>query len=152
MRTRNAARLIVLVLGSSPLVYGAQAARQPIDLSKYPAAVRATIERETANATLRKISKETEKGKTLYEVETMVGQRTRDLLIDPSGAIVEVEEEIALDAAPAAVRDAAQGRGKVLKIEQVTREGVTTYEVEVQAKTGRKSEVTLDAQGKPAKG
>jgi len=152
MRTRIVLRLMVLVLGSSPLVVGAQPAPRPIDLSKYPPAVRATIERETTNATLRKVSKETEKGKTLYEVETTVGQRTRDLLIDSSGAIVEVEEEIALEAAPAAVRDAAERRGKVLKIEQVTRDGVTSYEVEVQSKTGKKSEVTFDAQGKPGKG
>jgi uncharacterized membrane protein YkoI len=98
------------------------------------------------------VSKETEKGRTQYEVETLVNGKSRDLLVDPSGKVIEVEEEIAVESVPAAVQDALRQRGKVLKLESVTRNGTTTYEASVQAKTGKKSSVSLDAQGKPVKG
>ncbi len=123
-----------------------------VDLSKYPAAVRATIEAETKNATLTGVSKETEKGKTQYEVETMVNGTSRDLLVDPSGKVIEVEEQIAVDSAPAAVQDALKAKGTVLKLESVSRDGVITYEASVKGKSGKKTEVALDAQGKPVKG
>src|SRR5262249_53972944 len=54
----------VLVVERNPQKAGAR-----IDLSKYPAAVRTTIEAETRTATLKSVSKETEQGKTRYEVE-----------------------------------------------------------------------------------
>ena len=122
------------------------------DLSKYPAAVRATIEAETKNATLKHVSKETEKGRTQYEVETMVNGNSRDLLVDPTGKVIEVEEQILLNAAPAAVQDALKTRGTVLKIERVVRGATTSYEASVQGKNGKKAEVALDSEGKPVKG
>jgi len=157
---------LALALVSASLTFGAAAIAPPqasarttptakpashVDLSKYPAAVRTTIEAETKNATLKSVSKETEKGKTQYEVETLVNGKTRDLLVDPAGKVIEVEEEIAVESAPAAVQDALRQRGTVLRIESVLRDGVTTYEASVQAKGGRKSSAALDAQGKPVK-
>jgi uncharacterized membrane protein YkoI len=123
-----------------------------VDLSKLPAPVRATIEAETKNATLKHVGKETEKGKVQYEVETLVNGTSRDLIVDPSGKVLEVEEQIAVDAAPAPVQAALKTHGKVLKLESVQRDGKTTYEAQVQGKTGKKSSVALDAQGKPIKG
>ena len=127
-------------------------AKKAVDLSKYPAAVRATIEAETKNATLKAVSKETEKGKVQYEVETVVNGKSRDLLVDPAGKVIEVEEEIAVDAAPAPVQEALKTHGKVLKLETVTRGPTVTYEAAVQGKNGKKSSVALDAAGKPVKG
>jgi|SRR5215471_360002 len=123
-----------------------------VDLSKYPAPVRATIEAESKNATLKSVSKETEKGKTQYEVETLVNGKSRDLLLDPAGKVIEVEEEIAAASAPGPVQEALKPLGTVLKLERVTRDGVTTYEASVRGKNGKKSSITLDAQGKPVKG
>jgi uncharacterized membrane protein YkoI len=123
-----------------------------IDLAKYPAPVRATIEAETKSATLKGVSKETEKGQTQYEVETIVNGKSRDLLVDPAGKVIEVEEEIAIGSAPAPVQDALKQKGTVLKLESVSRDGVTSYEASVRDKSGKKTSVTLDAQGKPAKG
>ena len=123
-----------------------------LDLSTLPAPVRATIENETKNATLKHVSKEIEKGRTQYEVETTVSGKSRDFLVDASGKLLEVEEEIALDATPAPVREALRKHGNVLKVETVLREGTTTYEASVQGASGRKSSVALDAQGKPVKG
>jgi uncharacterized membrane protein YkoI len=123
-----------------------------LDLTTLPAPVRATIENETKNATLKHVSKEVEKGRTQYEVETTVSGKSRDFLVDPSGKLLEVEEEIALDATPAPVQEALKKSGKVLKVETVFREGTTTFEASVQSANGRKMSVALDAQGKPVKG
>lgn len=136
------------VMSSAPQT----AAPSHIDLSKFPALVRAAIEKETKNATLKHVSKETEKGHVQYEVETLVNGRSRDLLIDPSGNVLEVEEEVALDDVPAPVRDALKAKGTVLKVESVTRAGQITYEAQVRSSNGKKSSVSLDAQGKPVKG
>ena len=148
--------LVILIPGAA-VTAGAQSApakktTKAIDLSKYPAPVRATIEAETKNATLKGVSKETEKGKVQYEVETLVNGRTRDLLVDPAGKVIQVEEEIALDAAPAAVQDAINKQGKAMRVESVRTGDVTTYEAIVQGKNGKKRTVELDAQGKPIKG
>ena len=136
----------------APASTGSQKATPRVDLSKYPAAVRSTIEAETKNATLKGISKETEKGKVQYEVETLVNGKSRDLLVDPSGKVIEVEEEIAVDTAPAPVQAALNARGKVLKLERVTRATATSYEASVSSKNGKKSSVALNADGKSAKG
>jgi uncharacterized membrane protein YkoI len=127
-------------------------APKSIDLSKLPAPVRATIEAEAKNATLKNVAKETEKGQTQYEVETIVNGKTRDFLVDPAGKVIEVEEEIAISAAPQPVQDALKTHGKVLRLETVLKDGKTTYEASVQGKNGKKSSVALDAEGKPVKG
>jgi uncharacterized membrane protein YkoI len=138
----------------------AQAAKAPaakapktVDLSKYPAPVRATIEAETKNATIKGVSKETEKGKTEYEVETIVDGRTRDFMVDPGGKVTLVEEQIALTAAPQAVQTELAKRGTVLRLEKVMRgTAAATYEAQVKSKAGKTSSVELDADGKPYKG
>ena len=122
-----------------------------VDLSKLPSAVRTTIEAETKNATLKKVARETEKGQVQYEVETVVNGRSRDLVIDASGKVVEVEETIALDSAPIPVQGALKAKGRVLRLESVLRDGKTTYEAHVQGKNEKKFEVVLDAQGKTVK-
>ena len=130
----------------------ASGAAHKVDLSKYPAPVRATIEAETKNATLKGVSRETEKGRTQYEVETVVAGKTRDLLVDPSGKVLEVEEEIAPTDAPPAVQSALKTHGTVVKIERVLRGSETSFEAQVKDKTGKKAAVALDADGKPIKG
>jgi uncharacterized membrane protein YkoI len=128
-----------------------EASEKSLDLKGVPPAVRATVERETASATLKGLSKEVEKGKTQYEVETMVNGRTRDLLVDPVGKVLEVEEQLDLDSAPAPVKAALQSKGKLLRLETVTHGTAVSYEALVQAASGKKSEISLDATGKTIK-
>ena len=53
---------------------------QKIAMKDLPAAVRAALQRESVGATVKRLSKEVEGGKTLYEVETIRDGRSRDLL------------------------------------------------------------------------
>ena len=82
----------------------------------------------------------------LRKVETKLNGRTRDLLFDAAGALIEVEEEVASDTLPAAVQTALKARGKVQKVEAVTKGSVVTYEAEIE-KNGKKSEVVVDGRG-----
>ena len=112
--------------------------------------VRQAVEQETKGAAVKGYAREVEGGKTMYEVETTVSGHTRDLLFDASGKLVETEEETPLSAVPPAVKTALEARGKVLKVETLTKGSTVTYEAQVE-KNGKKSEVEVDANGKTPK-
>src|SRR5207244_2730538 len=100
-------------------------------------------------AKLRGLAKEVENGKTFYEAETTVNGKSRDFLIDPTGAVVEVEETTTLDSIPEAAQKAfkiAAGSGKILSVETVTKGSAVSYEAVIQ-KGSRKSEMAVNADG-----
>ena len=118
-----------------------------------PAAVQKAMDENTQGAQIKGYSKEIEKGKTTYEVETTVNGHGRDMEFDSTGKLLEVEEEIALDKAPAAVRAAiekAATGGKVNKVESVTKGATVAYEASI-TKSGKKSEVRFNADGTKGK-
>jgi len=85
-------------------------------------------------------STEKEKGETFYEAELVVNGHSKDVLIDVSGAVVEVEEEMALDSLSADVKAGLQakaGKGKILKVESLTKKGKTGG---VRSKSGHQRE------------
>jgi uncharacterized membrane protein YkoI len=129
----------------------AKDAGQKTNLSKLPPAVRATVESESKGATVKGVSSEKEHGKTVYELETLVNGRTRDLMIDSAGKVYVVEEQLDVDKAPPPVKAALEAKGKIVVLESVMKDGKTTYEGQVQTKGGRKVAVEVDADGKPIK-
>ncbi len=133
---------LVMLLGSG----AAWAAERPVQMKDLPSPVQATVTAETAGATVKGISREIEHGVTLYEVETIVNGLSRDILIDESGTVVEVEQQVAVAAAPLPVQQALSQMGQVLKLERVTARGETTFEAHVQQGSKKRS-VTVDAKG-----
>ena len=129
---------------------GLIAADKKIQAKDLPPAVQKAVQEEAKGAAIKGYSREIEGGKTMYEVETMIGGHSRDLLFDATGHLVSVEEAVSLEAVPAAVKAAFEARGNVLLVETVTKGTTVTYEAQVQ-KNGRKSEVVVGADGKPAK-
>lgn len=125
---------------------GVSAQDKKVQLKNLPAAVQKAVQDQTKGATLVGFSEEHENGKVLYEAETKVNGRTRDLLFDSTGTLIEVEEDLAPAALPAAVQAALSTHGKVLKVESVTKGSTVTYEAQVE-KNGKKSEVVVDAKG-----
>jgi hypothetical protein len=142
------------ILLASVLLFAGLAVAQEkkIKRSDLPPAVEKTVAAQSAGATVRGFSKETEKGQTYYEAEMIVNGHTKDILIDTNGAIVEVEEEVAMDALPAEVKAGLQakaGEGKLVKVESLTKQDkLVAYEAEV-TKGGKKSEVQVGPDGKP---
>ena len=149
----NKSRTYALFLGAVVLVaVNGVAQEKKIKRSDLPAPVEKTVAAESAGATIRGFSEEKENGATYYEVELMVNGHGRDVSIDKTGAIVEVEEEVTVDTLPAAVKEgltAKAGKGKIAKVESITKHNkLVAYEAEV-ATGGKKSEVQVGPDGKP---
>jgi hypothetical protein len=132
--------------------YGLVAAQdQRAKIKSLPLAVQKTVEEQSKGAKIRGLSKEVEKGKTQYELELTVDGRNRDMIIDPSGAILEVEEDVSLESLSPAVKSEVEksiGASKLLRLESVTKGGVLTgYEASV-SKAGKRSGVEMGLDGK----
>lgn len=146
------ARMFTLVTAVLALsITGLSAADKKLQAKDLPAAVQKAVQEETKGATIKGYTKEVENGKTTYEVETTVGGHTRDLIFDPAGKLLIAEEEVSISAVPAPVKAAFEARGKVLLVETVTKGTVVTYEAQIQQKNGKKTEVVVNAEGKPVK-
>jgi len=111
-----------------------------------------TVAAQSSGATIQGFSEEREKGKTFYEAEMMINGRSKDVLMDARGAIVEVEEQVAMNELPADVQDALRtkaGKGKIVKIESISRrDKLVAYEAEI-SRNGERSEIQVDPHGKP---
>jgi len=84
-------------------------AEAKVKLEDLPSAVQSSVKEITKDATLVGLNKEQEKGQTIYEVETKGSDgKTRDLLLDRTGAVIETEQEVDLDSIPAAAKMAIQ--------------------------------------------
>lgn len=145
---KNPVLTIVVV---ATILAGITAADKKVQMKDLPAAVQKTVQAEEAKgAKIVGLATEVEGGKKIYEIETTVGGHTRDLLLDSTGRILETEEETSLEVIPAAVKTALEARGKVGKVETVTKGTRVTYEATVE-RNGKKSEVAVNAAGKPIK-
>jgi hypothetical protein len=125
------------------------AAETAVRMKDLPPAVQKTVTEQTKGARIKGMSKEVEKGKTMYEVETMVNGKSRDLLIDASGSLVSVEEPVAIDSIPAPAKAALEklaAGGKIKGVESVTKGQTVTYEAII-VKGVKKSEVVVAADG-----
>ena len=146
--------IFIVIVAAAVFLGSIFAVEKKIGAKDLPPAVQKAVPRQTKGAEIKGYNLETEKGKTFYEVETMLNGKSRDLLFDASGALVEVEEEIALDSIPSAAKAAIEKRaanGKVNKVESVTRGQSVSYEAEITSMTGKRSEVAVQADGSPMK-
>lgn len=125
----------------------AQDREKKIQRSELPPAVEKTVAEQSKGATLRGFSQEKENGQTYYEAELMVNGHTKDLLVDANGSVVEVEEQVSTESLPAAVRQGLQdkaGKGKLIKVETLTKKDkLVAYEAKILT-NGKKSEVQVD--------
>lgn len=136
---------VLLCLSGSVL-----AADKKLTKSQLPAAVQKTADEQSKGATVVGYSSEVENGMTEYEVKLKVDGHSKDVSIDPSGNVLEVEEEVALNSlsadAQAGLKKAA-GTGTLGKVESLTKNGkLVAYEAKV-TKSGKKSEVQVGPKG-----
>src|ERR1700681_2074875 len=137
------------MIGALVLAGGALA-ESKVKMEDLPLAVQKTAKEQSKNATLAGLSKEVEGGKTVYEIETKVNGKSRDLLLDATGAVIEVEEEVEMNSLPAAAREAIQqkiGGGKLKKVEAVTKGSSVSYEASYVGKLGKTAEFAVNADG-----
>ena len=152
MTIQDSRVLPAFLLATSLLVFGnAQGSEKKVKMKDLPKAVQKTVQEQSKGATISGLSKEVEHGKTYYEVELKVSGHGKDMLIDPAGAIVEVEEEVTMASLPAAVKaaiEARAGKGRIVKIESITKNNaLVAYEAQVNT-AGKKSEIKVGPEGK----
>jgi hypothetical protein len=152
--TTNTLRNAACVIFSIPLLTSiivAQDSEKPVKRRDLPKVVQKTVDEQSKGARILGFSKEVEDGKTFYEVSLKTAGHNKDVLIDPTGAIVEIEEEVAVESLPPAVRTEIQkraGAGRITSIESITKNNaIVAYEAHV--RSGKKSqEIKVDPEGR----
>ena len=126
----------------------AQNSEKKVTMKDLPEAVRKTVQEQSKGATLRGLAKEVEDGKTFYEAELKVDGHNKDVLIDPTGAVVEIEEQVTLASLPANVRVTIQkAKGKILSVESITKNNtLEAYEAQI-SRAGKKAEIKVAPDG-----
>jgi hypothetical protein len=139
---------VLVIALSLPALALAQEKRIP--RGELPPAVEKTVATESRGATIEGFSKETEHGESYYEAEMMVAGHSRDVLLDKSGSIVEVEEQIAFESLASEVKEgllSKAGSGKILKVESLTKRGkLVAYEARVMS-NGKIREIQVGPAG-----
>jgi uncharacterized membrane protein YkoI len=149
MKIRISFAMASLAIAAVSLQLNAQ--EKKLQRSDLPAAVQKTVDEQSKGATIKGFSTEVENGKKIYEVQLTVNGHNKDISMDPQGHVLEIEEETPLASLPPAVKDGltkAAGKGTILKVETLTKNGkLVAYEAAV--KTGTKnSEVQVGPDGK----
>ncbi len=128
-----------------------QEQEQRIRMRDLPPAVHKTAMEQSRGARISRVSKEIEDGKTFYEISMIVRGHGKDVLIDSEGNLAEVEEVVTLNSLPSAVKAEIKkqaGRGRILKIESITKnEAIVAYEALIRSQRKLK-EIKIDPDGK----
>jgi hypothetical protein len=146
-------RSIAVALFAGVLMVGpASGQDKRIKRSALPPAVEQAVREQSEGATIRGFSQERENGQTMYEAELTVHGRTRDVLMDSTGAVVEVEQQVTIASLPPAVAaglKAQAGKGRITKVETITKHGtLVAYEARV-VTHGKRSAIQVGPDGKP---
>ncbi len=124
MQTKKLVAMLVLAIGAATVV-GAQVA-------KLPPAIAAAFKKSYPNATIKAASSEKENGKTVWEVESVDGKTSRDIIYALDGTAEVVEEQITAADVPTVVAAALKTRypkATVTKYEKLTRGGKISFEM-----------------------
>lgn len=87
----------------------AQTPRASLEFA-WPGAVETAFKQKYPKATVKAVSKETDAGKTVYEVESIDNGRRRNIDYNPDGTIIRYEEELTEAEVPAVVLAAIKTR------------------------------------------
>ncbi len=113
--------MLMATLAVTQTAYGQE---KVITRKQLPAAVDSAVTALMKNATLRGLSVEREKGHTYYEAESRSGGYNSDVLMDSTGTVVEVEQQVSLDGLSANLQAALKkeaGDGRITKVEALSK-------------------------------
>jgi hypothetical protein len=126
-------------------------AAAPAASVKLPPAIDAAFKQKWPNAVAKNVSKESDAGKTVYEVESIDAGRRRDINFYADGTIILYEEELKASEVPAVVLEAVTKRypkAKVTLSERLytIKDNSANYELGISGVSGVK-EVILTPDG-----
>ena len=131
---------LLLMVGNSPM----WADDEKVPLEKAPAAVVEALKKRFPQATIKGLAKETDNGKTIFEVNLRESERNIDVILTPEGVILTIEKEITAKELPKVVAEAVEAKypkATYKKYEEV-------YKVKEGKETLEYYEVILDSAGK----
>jgi hypothetical protein len=139
---------------AKPVAKSAAAAKPAADpAAKLPAPILTAFRTSYPNATVKGAAKETEGGKTVWEVESIDNGLARDLIYNPDGTVVEFEEQIDPASLPAAVSAALKAKypaASITKAEKLMKGTTITYEMALKGAAVKAIEITPDGKIVPA--
>jgi uncharacterized membrane protein YkoI len=144
------------VLGLFTMAEGARAQEAEIPLDQVPKAVADSAKAKFPGAKWREAAKETEEGKTLYELAITHEAHKMDVTFQSDGTLVLVETEVPEADLPAAVSKAVKGKYPGAKIDLVesvkkgpeVEKEVDYYEFHLMTADKKSVEVEVDSKGK----
>lgn len=143
-------RLLTASLLAMAFTVNAAAAEKRISRAQLPKAVRRTADEQSRGATVRQYTTDFENGRREYEIEMISDGHSKDVAIAPDGRLLEIEEEVNINALPAQIVSALRkraGRGQITKVESVRKNGtVVAYEAQVHT-AGKHSEIQVGPNG-----
>ena len=95
-------------------------------------------------------SREKEKGRTIYEVESRDGTVRRDLIYAATGQTIAIEETVPASEVPETIRSALSAAAPsaiITRAERVTRDSLVTWEMAVKV-AGKSRSFTFDLAGR----
>jgi len=155
---RTIACILAIVVVSAAIALAADkgkehAKEQKLTKKDLPATVLASFEKAYPKAEIKEISKETEDSVTTYEIVSVEGKARRTVAYAADGKQTEIEEAITEKDLPDAARQSLTKdypKGKLEKVEKVTKGDVVMYEAKVLIGKER-TEVVFDSTGKLVK-
>lgn len=99
-----------------------------------PAAITTAFKKSYPNATIRGTAKETEGGKTVYEVESVEKGKARDLMYNVDGTVISIEEEMNAADLPAPVSAALKKlypKASITVAEKLTEGAKVQYDLQI---------------------
>jgi hypothetical protein len=129
-----------------------RADEEKVPLNEVPKAVMKVVKAKFPEGELVGASKETEKGKTIYEVSLKDQGHKVDVEVTAEGKIVAIEKEIAAKDLPEAVATALNKKypgAKIQKVEEITKsDQVSAYEAVIVTEDKKRLEVSFNPEGK----
>jgi hypothetical protein len=113
---------------------GQEGAKKYTIAAELPAAVKDAFKKSYPTATIRGTAKETEDGKTVYEVESVDKGKARDLMYNIDGSVISIEEEMNAADLPAPVTAALKKlypKATITVAEKVTEGKTIQYDLQI---------------------
>ena len=139
---------------AAPVVKAAPAAKAEDPAAKLPKAILDAFKKTYPKAVIKNVAEEKADGKTTWEVESTDSGLARDLVYNPDGTVVDIEEEVAAASLPSAVTAALKAKypkAAITKAEKLTTGKTFVYELTITGAGEVKSiELTADGKAVPA--
>jgi Putative beta-lactamase-inhibitor-like, PepSY-like len=149
-------RLITLTAVFVWLTPGLQGQDEKVDIDKLPAKVAATLKARFPGAQITTVTKAIENGEVIYDIEMTRRGKKHEMDVKEDGVIVNFENQITVNALPAAVAAAVKARYPKCTIKEAMevmvikghKDVVDEYEVLIETVEKKELELTVSPDGK----